>query len=39
MNHKELMQIAVEEAQEGIQKKHGGPFGCVIAKDGKIIGR
>jgi guanine deaminase len=39
MNHKELMQIAIEEAQEGIQKKHGGPFGCVIAKDGKIIGR
>lgn len=39
MNHKELMQIAIKEAQEGIQKKHGGPFGCVIAKDGKIIGR
>ncbi len=39
MNHKELMQIAIKEAQEGIQKKHGGPFGCVIAKDGEIIGR
>ncbi|MCC2164417.1 nucleoside deaminase [Brotaphodocola catenula] len=39
MNHNEFMKLAIEEAYEGIQKRHGGPFGCVIAKDGKIIGR
>ena len=33
------MQIAVDEARNGINAGHGGPFGCVIVKDGKIIGR
>ena len=33
------MSEALKEAYEGIEKKHGGPFGCVIVKDGKIIGR
>lgn len=37
MNH--YMKIAVEEAREGIRNGHGGPFGCVIVKDGKIIGK
>lgn len=32
------MQQAIEEAQYGIKNKAGGPFGCVIVKDGKIIG-
>lgn len=31
------MQIAIEEAREGIRQGHGGPFGAVIVKDGKII--
>lgn len=35
----EFMQAAVEEAREGISAGHGGPFGCVIVKDGIIIGR
>ena len=35
----DYMKIAIEEAYEGIRHKHGGPFGCVIVKDGKIIGR
>ena len=39
MSHKEFMQAAIAEAYEGIQKGHGGPFGCVIVKDGVIIGR
>ena len=30
---------AIEEAREGIHKNHGGPFGSVIVRDGKIIGR
>lgn len=33
------MQQAIEEAYEGINNKHGGPFGCVIVKDGKVIGK
>lgn len=31
------MQIAIKEAQDGIHKGHGGPFGSVIVKDGQII--
>ena len=31
------MQIAIEEAKDGILKGHGGPFGAVIVKDGEII--
>ena len=35
----DYMDIALEEAYEGIRAHHGGPFGCVIVKDGKIIVR
>lgn len=34
-----FMKIAIEEAQKGIKAGHGGPFGCVIVKDGEVIGR
>ena len=34
-----FMAEAIEEARNGISHRHGGPFGCVIVKDGKIIGR
>lgn len=33
------MQEAIKEAYEGIDKKDGGPFGTVIVKAGKIVGR
>ena len=33
------MDEALKEAYEGIEQNHGGPFGSVIVKDGKIIGR
>ncbi len=37
---KELfMKEAIKEAYKGIKNKEGGPFGCVIVKDNKIIGR
>lgn len=35
----EYMKLAIEQAREGIHNHHGGPFGSVIVKDGKIIGR
>ena len=35
----EFMRTAIEEARYGIRHGHGGPFGCVIVKDGKIVGR
>ena len=33
------MTEAINEALDGIRNGHGGPFGCVIVKDGEIIGR
>jgi len=37
MNVNPFMQMAIDEAREGITKGHGGPFGSVIVKDGKVI--
>ena len=34
----EYMKEAIKEAYQGIEQKHGGPFGAVIVKDGKIVG-
>ena len=34
-----FMKIAIDEARTGITAGHGGPFGCVIVKDGKVVGR
>lgn len=39
MTHEEYMQMAIAEARDGINRKHGGPFGSIIVKDGEIIGR
>lgn len=33
------MELAINEAKEGIMKNHGGPFGCVIVKDGEVVGK
>lgn len=33
------MDEALKEAYDGINNKDGGPFGAVVVKDGKIIGR
>ena len=33
------MRLAIEEAREGIRNGHGGPFGAVIVRDGRIVGR
>jgi len=34
-----FMMEAIKEAHKGIKAGHGGPFGCVIVKNGKIIAR
>lgn len=37
MYNKEFMELAVAEAITGIYNGHGGPFGAVIVKNGKVI--
>ena len=34
-----FMKQAIAEARRGIEAGHGGPFGAVIVKDGKVIAR
>jgi guanine deaminase len=34
-----FMQAAIDLSREGMEEGKGGPFGCVIVKDGKIIGK
>ena len=34
---KAFMSLAVAEARAGIRSGHGGPFGSVIVKDGRVI--
>ena len=34
-----FMQEAIIEAYDGVNNKHGGPFGCVIVKGNMIVGR
>ena len=36
--HAEFMDKAIKKAIEGVLNNEGGPFGCVIIKEGKIIG-
>jgi len=38
-NHEHFMDEAVKRAIKGMQNNEGGPFGCIIVKDGKIIGK
>ncbi|MEP6849351.1 MAG: nucleoside deaminase [Acidobacteriota bacterium] len=35
---KKFMLRAIALAQDGVDRNHGGPFGCVVAKDGEIVG-
>lgn len=38
-DHSYFMNEAVNAALKGMNANEGGPFGCVIVKDGEIIGR
>ena len=33
----DYLRMAIDEAFQGIRAGHGGPFGCVIVKDGEVI--
>ena len=35
----DFMQMAIDEARQGITQGHGGPFGAVIVKEGRVIAR
>jgi guanine deaminase len=37
MNQKDFMKKAIELSRTHMNQNHGGPFGAVIVKDGKII--
>jgi len=36
---KQFMRAAIQLAEEGMHANSGGPFGAVVVKDGKIIGK
>jgi guanine deaminase len=37
-NHKTFMLEAIRLSEAGMKDGHGGPFGAIVVKDGKIIG-
>ena len=39
MDHLAFLKLAVEEATDGMRAGDGGPFGAVIVRDGKILGK
>jgi guanine deaminase len=38
VNHRELMDRAIELSEEAVERGYGGPFGAVVARDGEIVG-
>jgi tRNA(Arg) A34 adenosine deaminase TadA len=38
-SHEHFMREAIREAEAGLRANHGGPFGCVIVREGVIIAR
>jgi tRNA(Arg) A34 adenosine deaminase TadA len=39
MSQKTFMNMAIELSLEGMNTGQGGPFGCVIVKEGKVVGK
>lgn len=37
MDHRTLLEKAVELSHEGIRRNAGGPFGALVARDGEIV--
>jgi len=38
IDEQQFLERAIELSREGMRARKGGPFGCVIVKNGKIIG-
>lgn len=38
-NFRQFFELSFEEARAGVEQKHGGPFGAVIIKNGKVIAK
>ncbi|TKK68945.1 nucleoside deaminase [Ilyomonas limi] len=38
-DHQHFINAAVRMSQQGMRNNEGGPFGCVIVKDGEIVGK
>lgn len=38
-NSEQLMRKAIALAKTGMRKNQGGPFGAIVVKDGKIVGK
>ncbi len=39
MDNKEFMRAAIALSKDSVHKHNGGPFGAVVVKNGKIVGR
>jgi tRNA(Arg) A34 adenosine deaminase TadA len=37
--HEKFMQMAIDMATNGMNNNIGGPFGCIVVKDGEIVGK
>ncbi|WP_020532737.1 nucleoside deaminase [Flexithrix dorotheae] len=37
--HEKFMQMAIDLAVDGVRSGKGGPFGAIVVKDGKIVGK
>ncbi len=37
--HASFMRMAVELSRQGMRANEGGPFGAIVVKDGKVVGR
>ncbi|HWB94775.1 MAG TPA: nucleoside deaminase [Puia sp.] len=38
-NDRKFLREAIELAKKGVEQGAGGPFGCVVVKDGAVVGR
>ena len=39
MDHETLMRAAIKLAEDNVRSERGGPFGAVVVRDGRIVGR
>ncbi|HEY5550385.1 MAG TPA: deaminase, partial [Opitutaceae bacterium] len=39
LENDEFMRAAIALAEDGLRNDHGGPFGCVIIRNGAIVAR